>query len=118
MAQSLLTHFTRVAGQVGAILTRIDLDLMDRAQLKLVGTIKYLLQDVRLDIRDWELADSRAEMQIHAREALKRLDQLRHTMLLASEHDIFTAIEIADISAQFDHAASQLQQSFALPDEP
>jgi vacuolar-type H+-ATPase subunit D/Vma8 len=117
-SESLLKRFTKVAGQVGVSLTRVDLDVMDRAQMKLVGTIKHLLQDTRLDIRDWEMADSRAEMQRHAREAMKRLEQVRQSILLASEHDIFTAIEIADISAQFDHFAAELQQSFALPDEP
>lgn len=117
VAQSLLTHFTKVAGQVGAILTHIDLDTSDRPQMKLVGTIKHLLQDVRLDIRDWELADSRAEMQHLAKEGLKRLEQLHQALLLASEHDMFTAIEVADIAAQFDHAAARLQQSFALPEE-
>jgi hypothetical protein len=117
VAQSLLQHFTRVAGQVGAILVQIDLDVADRAQIKLVGTIKHLLQDTRLDIRDWEMADSRADMQRNAREALKRIEQVRSSILLASEHNIFSAIDIAEFSAQFDLVASRLQQSFALPEE-
>jgi len=118
VAQSLLTRFTKVAGQVGSILSRVDLELYGSGEVKLIGTIKHLLQDARLDIRDWELADSRVEMQKYARDALKRLEQVRASILLASEHDIFTAIEVADISAQFDRAAAELHESFALPEEP
>lgn len=107
---SLLRQFTMAAGQVGSILSRLDIDMLDRAQIKLVGTIKRLLQDVRLDIRDWEVADSREEMQIHAKEALQRLEQAHETILLASEHNIFSAIDIADITARFDRIAAGLRR--------
>ncbi len=102
-AASLLTRFTSVAGQVGSILTRLDLDELSPADLRLVGTIKHLLADTRLDIRDWEMSDSRAELQQNATQALERLKQVRASMLLASEHDLFSAIDIANISAHFDH---------------
>lgn len=110
---SLSQQFTSVAGHAGSILTRLDIDLLDHTQLKLVGTIKRLLADTRLDIRDWEMADSREEMQKHAREALKRLEQVRQSILLASQHDIFSAIDIAELSAHFDHIASELRKDTA-----
>ncbi|MDB5181620.1 MAG: hypothetical protein JWP13_383 [Candidatus Saccharibacteria bacterium] len=108
--QSLLTRFTTMAGRVGVILSALDLDLLDRPQLRLVGTIKRLLADTRLDIRDWEMSDSRAEMQKNAAEALGRLDQVRASILLASEHDIFSTIDVAEISAQFDMFESELRK--------
>jgi hypothetical protein len=107
--RSLLTRFTTIAGQIGSILSRLDLDLMDRNELKLIGTIKRLLADTRLDIRDWEMSDSRAEMQKNAQEALKRLEQSREAILLASERNIFSAIDIAEFTAQFDHIAAELR---------
>ncbi|HSH18257.1 MAG TPA: hypothetical protein VK978_02645 [Candidatus Saccharimonadales bacterium] len=107
--QPLLTRFTTVAGQVGTILNRLDIDLLDRQQLKLVGTIKRLLAEVRLDIRDWEMSDSRAEMQQNARQALERLDQARAAILLASEYNMFSAIDIAETTAQFDMVARELK---------
>jgi hypothetical protein len=109
--QSLLTRFTSAAGRIGVILSQRDVDLLDRMELKLVGTIKRLLADTRLDIRDWEMADSREEMQRHAHEAVQRLEQVREAILLASERDIFSAIDIAEISAQFDHFAAELRRS-------
>jgi hypothetical protein len=108
--RSLLQRFTSAAGQVGAILSQVDLDMLDRSQIKLIGTIKHLLADARLDIRDWEMSDSREEMQRNAHEAVKRIDQARASILLASEHDLFTAINVADITSQFDYIESELRK--------
>jgi hypothetical protein len=109
-SQSLLNRFTRVAGQIGSILSRIDLDVLDRTQIRLVGTIKRLTADTRLDIRDWEMAETREEMLGHSHEALKRLEQTREAILLASQYDIFSAIEVGEISAHFDLFANELRQ--------
>lgn len=108
--QSLLTRFTAVAGQIGSILSNVDLDVSDRAQIKLVGTIKRLVADARLDIRDFEMAETREEMLHFAHEAIKRLEQTREAILLASQHNIFSAIEVGEISAQLDLFASELRR--------
>jgi hypothetical protein len=97
-----------VVGQVGSVLSQVDLDLSNRTQIKLVGTIKQLLADVRLDIRDWEMAETREDMLRYGREARVRLEQAREAILLASQHDIFSPIEVAEISAQFDRFAAEL----------
>jgi hypothetical protein len=107
--RSLLARFTSVAGRIGSILNATDMYLLDRQQLKLTGTIKHLLQDARLDIRDWEMADTREEMQRHGRDALERLEQARASILLASEHNLFSAIDVAEITAQFEHFAAELK---------
>jgi hypothetical protein len=108
--RSLLQRFTTVAGQAGSILNALDIDMLDSGQLKLVGTIKRLLADTRLDIRDWEMSESREEMQENAQEALKRLEQARASILLASEHGMFSAIDIAELTALFDHIAAELRR--------
>ncbi len=110
-SQSLLKQFTSIVGQIGAILNRLDLYLLDRTSLKLVGTIKHLLADTRLDIRDWEMSDSRIDMQKNAQQALERLEQARASILAASEQNFFSAIEIAEISAQFDVVVRELRKS-------
>lgn len=107
---SLLSRFTGVAGQIGTVLGQSGLDALDRSQIKLVGTIKRLAADARLDIRDWEMADSQGEMQRYGREALKRIDQLRASILLASEQDLFSAIHVADITSRLDAFESELRQ--------
>lgn len=109
--QSLLQRFTAIAGQVGSILNKADPDLLDKSELRLVGSIKHLMADARLDIRDWEMADSRVEMDRGAKEALKRLEQARASILLASEHNLFSAIDIAEITAQFDSVVAELKSA-------
>lgn len=109
--QSLLKQFTGIVGQVGSILNRLDIAVLDRPTLKLVGTIKHLLADARLDIRDWEMSDSRAELRDNAKQALERLEQARASILLASEQNIFTSIEIAELSAQLDVILRELKKS-------
>jgi hypothetical protein len=106
---SLLARFTRVVGQVGTILSNVDIDVTDRAQLKLVGTIKHLMADTRLDIRDWEMAETREEMLRYGADAFKRMEQAREAILLASQNNIFSPIEVAEISAQFDRFAVELK---------
>ena len=109
--QSLLTRYTSVAGRVAAILAQRDIDVIDRSELKLIGTIKHLLADARLDIRDWEMAETREEMLHSAHEALQRLEQVRESILLASEKNVFSPADIAEIGAQFDHFAAELRRS-------
>lgn len=108
--QSLLKQFTTIVGQIGSILNRLDIDTLDRPALRLVGTIKHLLADTRLDIRDWEMSDSRAEMQQNGQQAAEHLEQARASILMASEQNIFTAIEIAEISARFDGIIRELKK--------
>jgi hypothetical protein len=108
--RSTLARFTSVAGQIGSILSRIDIDVLDRTQIRLIGTIKHLVADARLDIRDWEMAETREEMLHSSAEALKRLEQIREAILLASQHDIFSPIEVGEISAQFDRFEIELRQ--------
>lgn len=107
--RTLLARFTTVIGRVGTILNTTDMDSLDRTQLKLVGTIKRLLADTRLDIRDFEMSDSRAEMRQNGQEAIKRLEQVRASILLASEHDIFSSIDVSEISAEFDRFEIELK---------
>lgn len=107
---SLLRRFTTVAGLIGSILNNLDLNTLSREELKLMGTIKHMVADARLDIRDWEMSDSRAEMQANAKAAIHRIEQARASILLASERNWFSAIDIAEISARFDRFVSELRK--------
>lgn len=107
--RSTLGRFTTAAGHVGSILSRLDIDALDPTQVKVVGTIKRLLADTRLDIRDWEMAETREDMVRFGRDGLRRLEQSREAILLASQHDIFSPIDVAEILAQFDQFAAELR---------
>ncbi len=100
---------TRLGSQVGATLVALDIEVMGKGERKIVETIRRLLIDTRLDIRDYELSETRAE-QIHNRKtAHAGVEQLRSNVLLASEHDIFGAIDVAQLSAQLDEIVANLR---------
>lgn len=109
MSVSALTQITRLNIQLNGILTALDIDIIGRETGKTIARIKQLSGDVRLDIRDWEMADSRAEMDKYCRAANKRLDDLRAAVLKASEHGIFNAIDVIDLSAQIEGIQAELK---------
>ena len=71
--------------------------------------LKRDLTDARLDIRDYELAETKAEQQQLGSDARKRLSNVEQSILAASQQDIFTAVEVAKLSAQIAQLQDQLQ---------
>ena len=106
------------AQSVYALMKRLEADvtrLASAAQAAgIIGSqmqrnIKLLRRDVidaRLDIRDYELAETRAEQVRIGKDASKRLKQIEQSILGASQYNIFSAIEVAQLSA----AIAQLQE--------
>lgn len=86
----------------------LDIDLVGPQTGKLIRTCKRALTDARLDIRDFETADSRAEMQEMARVARHRLDEVRSLILAVSEHGVFSAIDVTQLSVGLDRIGDML----------
>lgn len=101
-AKALDTH-------VGGIISAFDIDALMPDERKVLALIKRQLTDARLDVRDYEYADTRNEQQRYAVIARKTLDAVEHSLLQASEHNLFGAIDTAHISAQIQHIKEQLQ---------
>ena len=101
-AGSLSSHLQRTV-------SRFDVDSLDRAEQKLLALAKRLAVDVRLDVRDYELAETRPEQERLGATARKRLDHLQRTVLQASEHNLFSAIEVAELSAQIDQLRAAVE---------
>ncbi len=66
------------------------------------------MADARLDVRDYEYAETRAEQQQHAKAAKKRLEQVRQAVLLASEYNVFSAIDVAHTTATIEQITKHL----------
>jgi hypothetical protein len=108
MGESPFSLIKQVGTEVNSILSPIDVYGLDRAQQKLVAIIKQELMDVRLDIRDYEFAETRAEQQDDAKAAKERLERLRSHLLAASEHNLFGAADIAQLTARLDSIVEHL----------
>lgn len=97
-----------VEQQIGRVIAAIDSDSLAKAERELVMQLKHQTIDGRLSVRDYEYAESRAEQLRLADEARGLLEQLHATMLTASEYNIFSAVDIAELSAAIQHIIGQL----------
>lgn len=101
-----------LAKQIEADIRRI-IAPTDRSELGsrpklLLDRIQHDVTDMRLDIRDYEMAETRGVQAKYAREATKRLEALRGYLVEASQYNIFSAIEIAHLSVYVDSIIEQL----------
>ncbi len=108
MAVSTLTLASRLHMQINGLITALDVDIIGRETGKTLNRIKLTSNDARLDVRDWEMADNKSEMDTHARSGLKRYEALRADILKASESGVFGSIDVIDLSAQIDTIQAEL----------
>lgn len=95
--------------QVNGILSPIDTDALMPDERNIIALIKRQLIDARLDVRDYEYAETRAEQVRLKDAACATLRKLEKNILQASEYNIFGAIDTAHISAKIEHITKQLQ---------
>lgn len=109
MQQSAATLFQQAAGQITGQLSAVDVDALDKAEQRTIKALKRAVIDTRLDLRDYEYADTAAEVAKHSRDARERLTGLRSLVLAAADTGIFGAADVAQLTAQFDAVADRLQ---------
>jgi hypothetical protein len=100
--ESALVLVSRLQRELQGKLAALDIDIIGKETAKSIAAIRRLSADARLDVRDYEMAENRAEMLENAATARKRLDELRAQILKASEHGIFSAIDVAQLSTELD----------------
>lgn len=93
---------------LSTILAAIDIDDQPLAIRSAILLMKRQVVDARLDIRDYEYADTRAEQERHARTAKKQLAQLEENIVSSTQLSIFSSVDIAQLSAQIQLISSQL----------
>ena len=99
---------TRLNMQVGGILSAIDQFDRPTIEVKLIATLKRDLADARLDVRDYELSETRDEQLENAKIAKARLENVRRHILSASEYNIFSAIDVAELTAGIEQICDRL----------
>ncbi|HSX43120.1 MAG TPA: hypothetical protein VLF59_03480 [Candidatus Saccharimonadales bacterium] len=99
--QSPFLAMKRAETQIKALLRGVDMDLLTPDERKAMASLRRLSADARLDIRDYELSETREEQLGKAHDAHKVLTKLKTTLLAVS-----TAFGPADIA----HLDAQLEQ--------
>ena len=90
-------------------LSAIDVYALPAGERKIVTGLKREMVDARLDIRDYELSETRAEQLTNAKAAKKRLEVIRKLILSASEYDIFSAVDVAQLTAELEQIIEELR---------
>ncbi len=108
MVHSIYEEAKGLATSMGGIISLLDVQFLPAAEKKLVVDIQRALADVRLDARDYEYAETRAEQQLLAHDARKRFEQLNQDILAASEYNIFNAVDVALYSSKIQHIILKL----------
>lgn len=97
----------RVEQQVKALLRGVDADLLEPDEKKTLASLRRLLTEVRLDIRDYELSETRDEQLKCRRAAKKRLRELQKAILAMSA--AFSPADVAQVSARLEQVEGWLQ---------
>lgn len=95
--------------QVRRILRPVDLLKQDRTVRESVATLGQHLHDARIYAVDYELSETREEQVDNAKQARKYLKAASHAVLTASQHDIFSAIDVAHIIAVIEQVRADLR---------
>ena len=98
-----------LSAQIGTMLSPIDMHALPQAAQKVALPIRRQIIDARLEVRDYDLAQSRAEQLQFARAGKERLELLHESILAASAHGLFSAADVAQLSAQLQQIISLLQ---------
>jgi hypothetical protein len=102
--------FLQIISQLGGVLSAIDSDALEKKERNVLGLLRRLAVDVRLDLRDYEYAETKAEMQVNAKAALRHMEQLRKGILSASEFGVFSAVDVAQLTGQIDQIQVRLNK--------
>jgi predicted Holliday junction resolvase-like endonuclease len=105
---SLGMQLKEIEAEVTIILSHAAIDELNYEVQKLAADIKRQLTDARLDVRDYEYADTRHEQLRYATEGKKRLQKVRQEVVKASENELFSAVDVAQITARIEAAIEQL----------
>jgi len=97
----------RVEGQIKAVLRAVDTDVLAPDEKKAFGAVRRLAADARLDIRDYELSETRDEQLKCAAAAKKRLEKLQKAILAAGT--AFGPADVAQITAQLEQISGWVE---------
>jgi hypothetical protein len=104
--QSPFLAMQRAERQIKALLRTLDTDLLEPDEKKAVASLRRFSSETRLDIRDYELSETREEQLKKAADARKGLDRLKAHLLAAGY--VFSPADIAQLDAQLEHIKSRV----------
>lgn len=99
----------RLEADVRQILRKTDEAKIERKYRSALTGLRQNLVDIRIYINAYEFSEERPEQLQNAEIAKKYLQQARQHILKASEDDIFSAVDVAHLSAQIDQLIEEIK---------
>lgn len=99
----------KLAVQIGSMVSSIDVYELDIAPRKAMTDLRDRIADARLDVRDYELSETRDEQLKCAQASKKRLARARKDILAASEYGLFAPADVAQLTSNIDHIIERLE---------
>lgn len=104
---SLLAIFQQVDRQIKGIFLQFDVDSLNTAQKHCVKQIKHACNEIRLDIRDYEYAEKRADQEKWMKIARHNITALER--LILDLDLVFGPGDVAALSARLDQIRSAIE---------
>lgn len=108
-SQSPSVAVKRIEAEISLILRGFQAHKLGEKERAALAKLRQGLNDGRIYALDYELSEMREEQLKNARMAKKWLEQARQSILKASESNIFSAIEVAHLTAQIDQIIGDLK---------
>jgi hypothetical protein len=85
------------------VLSGIDLSDLALRPRELITRIRMQVIDLRLEVRDYEYAETRLSQQRHIAVVRDYIQQLNKEILAASEYGIFSAVDVVECTTLLDN---------------
>jgi len=105
--QSPFLAMQRIEGEIKVLVRGVDPESLEPTEKKVVTSLRRLVVDARLDVRDYELSETREEQLKCALAAKKRLAKLRAAILAAGI--TFGPVDVAQLTAGLEQVESWLR---------
>lgn len=103
---SLMEQMQQIDRRVKAMLRTANIDELDREELHVLKQLKQHSNEARLDVREYEYAETRLEQEKAAVKARRNLAKLEKSILQLSS--IFGPADTADLGAHIDTLKTHL----------
>ncbi len=83
-----------------SMLSGIDVYSLESQAAREIALLKKQLTEVRLHARDYELSETREDQLRNLKSGRRRLEDVRKYILAISEYNIFSSVDVAQLTAQ------------------
>lgn len=99
----------RLEAEIRQILRATDTRSLPSKERKVLNELMQNLIDCQIYSHSYELSETRQEQLDNAKTARKWLNQARENILIASESNIFSAIDVAHLAAKIEQMSQDLK---------